>query len=85
MWQVRPGEEHEYEDVIVGDEGTFLLAAGEGGLVLLHPHQVHEVCDVCEEPSTTEDPLGHFKAPDRVGVYVLAHGQCGLDQELELA
>lgn len=114
MWQVRPGEEHEYEAVTVGDEGTLLLTVA-GGLVLLHPHQVHEVCDVCEEPNTAEDPLGHFKAPLEVcdacaanpafqrareafegtlvghcehtvlGVYVIAHGQCGLDQGLELA
>lgn len=84
MWQVRPGEKHEYEDVSVSGEGQFILAV-DGGLVFLQPDQVREVCDVCEEPYTTDDPLGHFKAPDRVGVYVLAHGQCGEDQELELA
>lgn len=115
MWQVKPGEEHEYEDVQVTDEGRFLVAAGEDGLVEYWQHQVREVCDVCEEPPTTDDPLGHFKAPlevcdvcaaDRgfqrareafggalvghcdhavLGVYVIAHGQCGEDQGLELA
>lgn len=85
MWQVKPGEAREYEDVIVSNEGRILLPSGEDGLVDLRPDQVREVCDVCEEPPTVDDPLGHFRAPDRLGVYVFAHGQCGLDQELELA
>lgn len=114
MWQVKPGEEHEYEMVAVSGEGAF-FATVPGGLVLMRPDQVHEVCDVCEEVPTADDPLGHFKAPLEVcdacaanpafqqareafggalvghcehavlGVYVLAHGQCGLDQGLELA
>lgn len=115
MWQVRAGEEHEYEAVTVSNEGDFLLTVPGAGLVLLRPHQVIEVCDVCQEVPTADDPLGHFRAPLEVcatcaadsgfraareafggalvghcehavlGVYVLAHGQCGLDQELELA
>lgn len=114
MWQVKHGEEHAYEVVSVSGEGAFFVTV-PGGLVFLRPDQVHEVCDVCEEPNTAEDPLGHFKAPLEVcdacaadpafqrareafggalvdhcdhavlGVYTLAHGQCGLDQGLELA
>lgn len=65
-------------------EGRYLGAVG-GELLEYQPHEVIEVCDVCEEWPTGDDPLGHFKNPDVVGTYVLAHGQCGLDQELELA
>lgn len=114
MWRVRSGEDHEYEAVSVSGEGQFFLAV-DGGLVFLQPDQVDEVCDVCEEVPTGDDPLGHFKAPLEVcdacaanpafqrareafggalvghcdhavlGVYVIAHGQCGLDRGLELA
>lgn len=83
MWQVRPGEEHEYEVVTVSGEGNFFLAV-DGGLVFLRSSQVVEVCDVCQEEPTADDPLGHFKG-NEPGTYALAHGQCGLDHELELA
>lgn len=120
MWQVKPGEEHEYEAVSVSGEGAFFVTV-PGGLVFLRSDQVHEVCDVCQEPPNEddplelEDPLGHFKAPLEVcdtcaadpafqrareafggalvghcdhavlGVHIIAHGQCGIDQGLELA
>ena len=83
MWRVKPSEDHGYEAVSVSGEGQFFLAV-DGGLVFLRPDQVHEVCDVCEEVPTADDPLGHFKG-EVVGTYVLTHGQCGLDQGLELA
>lgn len=94
-------------------EGRF-IAAVDGDLLEYQPYEVLEVCDICEEPPTGDDPLGHFKAPLEVcdacadpafqrareafggalvgrcghatfGGYVIAHGQCGLDEELELA
>lgn len=83
MWQVRPGEEHAYETVSVSDEGSFFVTVDDS-LVFLRPHQVIEVCDVCEEPPTADDPLGHFRG-EVFGAYVLAHGRCGEDHELELA
>lgn len=83
MWQVRAGEEHAYEVVSVTGEGQFLLAV-DGGLVFLRPDQVVEVCDLCQEEPTADDPLGHFRG-DEPGTYALAHGQCGVDYELELA
>lgn len=114
MWQVKPDEELAYEAVSVSGEGAFFTTVPDG-LVFLRSDQVHEVCDVCQEPAENEDPLGHFKAPLEVcdtcaadpafqraretfggalaghcdhavlGVYVIAHGQCGEDQGLELA
>lgn len=84
MWRVRAAEEHEYEHVTVSGEGAFFLAV-RGGLVFLREDQVEETCDLCEEPGTDGDPLGHFKHDEVEGTYVIAHGQCGLDRELELA
>lgn len=111
MYVVKDTHEHAQ----LTPEGRFLVAAGTDGLLEYQPYEVLEVCDVCEEPPTGDDPLGHFKAPLEVcdacaadpafqrareafggalvghcghamlGVYVIAHGQCGLDQELELA
>lgn len=74
------------EYVVESDEGRFLLPAGEAGLVELSPDQVVPVCDLCEEPEDdpANDPLGHFKG-EVFGSQVVAHGQCGLDHELELA
>jgi|ERR671922_2341996 hypothetical protein len=107
MWRVRPDREHAYEVVAVSGEGNFFVTVPGEGLVLLDSTQVEEVCDVCEEAPTADDPLGHFRASlevcdtcgtnptfDRtrpycdhavLGAYVVAHGQCGLDRELELA
>lgn len=82
--RVRAGEEHEFEPVQATDEGQFFVTV-RGGLVFLRPDQVEEVCDLCEEPGTVADPLGHFLDPDDVGEYVIAHGECGLGCELELA
>lgn len=83
-WRVREGEEHELEPVQVTGEGQFFVTV-LGGLVFLRPDQVEEVCNLCEEPGTVADPLGHFRDPEDAGEYVLAHGQCGLDHELKLA
>lgn len=79
MWIIRETHEH----VTVTPEGRF-LASVDGELVEYQPYEVLEVCDVCEELPTGDDPLGHFRG-DEPGAYVLAHGQCGLDHELELA
>lgn len=61
-----------------------LVAAVDGELLEYQPYEVIEVCDVCEEYPTGDDPLGHFKG-EVIGSYVLAHGQCGADEGLELA
>lgn len=42
-------------------------------------------CEKCGEPGDDLDPVAHFKHPERFGDYVMAHGQCGEDFELELA
>lgn len=42
-------------------------------------------CQVCHEPGTVDDPVGHFKNPAQVGAYVMAHGDCGEANGLELA
>lgn len=83
MWQVKPDEELAYEAVSVSGEGAFFVTV-PGGLTFLRSDQVHEVCDVCQEPAEDEDPLGIFKG-EVFGSQVLAHGQCGIDQGLELA
>jgi hypothetical protein len=43
------------------------------------------LCDVCGQPDADGDPVGHFKHPDQLGEYVLAHGDCGEANGLELA
>lgn len=45
----------------------------------------HNTCEKCDESGTDEDPVAHFKHPTEFGDYVMAHGQCGEDFELELA
>lgn len=45
----------------------------------------HNTCDRCGELGTDADPVAHFKHPETFGEYVMAHGQCGEDAELELA
>jgi len=42
-------------------------------------------CQKCGEPGDDQDPVGHFKDPEKFGEYVMAHGQCGEDFGLELA
>lgn len=42
-------------------------------------------CEQCGEDGTLNDPVAHFKHPERFGEYVMAHGQCGEDFGLELA
>lgn len=42
-------------------------------------------CELCGESESELEPLGHFKRPGQPGEYTLAHGQCGEDEELELA
>ena len=44
-----------------------------------------DVCEKCGERGSDADPVAHFKHPERFGEYVMAHGQCGEDFELELA
>lgn len=80
MYVVKETSEHAQ----LTPEGRFLVAAGADGLLEYQPYEVLEVCDVCEEPPTGDDPLGHFKG-EVFGSQVIAHGQCGLDHELELA
>ncbi len=43
------------------------------------------ICERCDEAGTDDDPVAHFKHPERFGGYVMAHGQCGEDAGLELA
>lgn len=43
-------------------------------------------CQVCHESeSDAWDPIGHFVDPANSAAYVMAHGQCGLDNGLRLA
>ncbi len=42
-------------------------------------------CQVCHEGEDVYDPLGHFVDPANSSAYVMAHGQCGLDNGLRLA
>lgn len=42
-----------------------------------------EVCHVAE--ADPWDPIGHFVDPSRPGEYVMAHGDCGSANGLELA
>jgi hypothetical protein len=44
-----------------------------------------DACQVCHEPEDVWDPLGHFVDPANSSAYVMAHGQCGLDNGLRLA
>lgn len=44
-----------------------------------------DTCHQCGEEGTPDDPVAHFKHPTIFGGYVMAHGQCGEDAELELA
>lgn len=69
------------EPVILTSEGRFLGP----DLVELTERQIVEVCDVCEELGTDDDPLGHFRHPLIFGTYVICHGQCGEDADLDLA
>lgn len=48
-------------------------------------HDELGVCDLCGEAGTRLDAVGHFRHPQRFGDYVLAHGECGLERDLELA
>jgi hypothetical protein len=69
------------EPVAVTPEGQFI----DGTLNIVPESELLEVCDVCEEEGSEHDPLAHFKHPDRFGEYTIAHGQCGIDFDLELA
>jgi hypothetical protein len=42
-------------------------------------------CEMCEEDGDVDDPITHFKKPNRPGVYVMAHAECGGLNGLELA
>lgn len=44
-------------------------------------------CQLCDEEGTSDDPVGHLLSPVVNGqrAVIMAHGQCGLDHELELA
>lgn len=44
-----------------------------------------DVCQVCHETGGVDDPVGHFKNPAQLGAYVVAHGECGEVNGLELA
>jgi hypothetical protein len=44
-----------------------------------------DACQVCHETGDVYDPVGHFKDPSQLGAYVLAHGDCGEANGLELA
>lgn len=50
-----------------------------------HPVESDDACHVCGLDSEHGDPVGHFKDPVRFGEYVLAHGDCGAANGLELA
>jgi hypothetical protein len=71
-----------FEYVQLTPEGRYLNVQ----LDELHESQVVEVCDVCEEPGTSDDALGHFGRPDvSPYVYVIAHYLCGIDEGLTLS
>lgn len=42
-------------------------------------------CQVCHETGDVYDPVAHFKDPSQFGAYVMAHGDCGEANGLELA
>lgn len=42
-------------------------------------------CEVCGEDETPDDPIAHFVHDANPEFYVMAHGQCGLDNGLRLA
>lgn len=42
-------------------------------------------CEVCGGGDELHDPVGHFRDPARFGDYVMAHGECGTMNGLELA
>jgi hypothetical protein len=42
-------------------------------------------CEVCLLPDDVDDPVAHFRDPRRSGEYVMAHGDCGEANGLELA
>jgi hypothetical protein len=56
-------------------------------LTEVHPDDVEQVCDLCEEPGSDryggDDVLAEFTGDD--GEAVLAHGGCGTGAGLELA
>lgn len=69
------------EHVTVTPEGQYL----DGTLNPVPESELLEICDFCEEEGSDSDPLAHFKDPEKFGSYIIAHGQCGIDFELELA
>lgn len=73
-----------FEYLQVTPEGRYL----RGDLSEVLPPDVVQVCDVCEEPGTDrfggDDVLAEFWVPDEKRS-IVAHAQCGTDQELELA
>lgn len=42
-------------------------------------------CEICGDGDALDDPVAHFKDPARFGDYVMAHGECGTMNGLELA
>lgn len=44
-----------------------------------------DACHVCGLGPEHGDPVAHFKDPARFGDYVMAHGDCGAANGLELA
>lgn len=57
-------------------------------LTEVHPDDVEQVCDLCEEPGSDryggDDVLAEFWNPE-VEASVVAHATCGIDHGLELA
>jgi hypothetical protein len=47
--------------------------------------QEGDPCELCGEPDSPDDTIAHFVHAVRPGDYVMAHGQCGLDDGLRLA
>lgn len=68
----------EANDVSSGDEDMALREAIEE--LTDNPE-----CEFCQTRGTEKDPVAHFKDPKKFGDYIMAHAQCGEDQELELA
>lgn len=69
---------HDRDEVQLTPEGRYLTV----DLRELHERDVVEVCDVCEEPGTADDPLGQFGEPGEPLVVAIAHHMCGLDDGL---
>lgn len=57
----------------------------DGTLSRVLPADVVEVCDLCQTEGSVKDPIAHFKKVGKFGDYTMAHGQCGIDFDLELA